>query len=167
MIKGLLIDLGDTIIEQQVDDKQPLSAMELVAFDDSRNALLEMKKAGYRIAIISNTSQSTAKDIEISLKKLNLLDYIDTIVTSVDIGKTKPHPDIFLATLKKLNLSTDEVAMIGNDLLEDIGGAMKLGITTIFVSQRGKGSIDSKEKPTFTVSSLGEVPPLLKSILKG
>ena len=162
MIKGVLIDLGDTLIEQQVDDEEPLSAMELVAFPDAQPVLSQLKTSRYKIAIVSNTSQSNKEHIAEALKKLDLLQYVDTIITSVDVGEKKPHAKMFTTAIENLGLSINEVAMVGNDIIEDIGGAQKLGITTVFLNQ-DETPVQLQEPPIFTISSLQDLPVLLKS----
>jgi putative hydrolase of the HAD superfamily len=162
MIRGILIDLGDTLIEQRVDDDKPLASLELKAFPDTQPALAELKAHNYLVAIVSNTSQSDAKEVAKALQVLGLLQYVDTIVTSVDVGQEKPHPRIFLTALEHLGLSAGEAVMVGDDVVKDIGGAQKLGMTTILVN-RAKAPLGAEKTPTFVVSSLQEILPLLGS----
>ena len=164
MIKGILIDLGDTIIEQRVDYKEPLSSMELIAFPDAQPALAELKAHGYSVAIVSNTFQSSATDVAQALEKLGLLQYIDTVVTSSDVGVEKPHPRMFLTALDNLGLSAPEVAMVGDDIAKDVAGAQRLGIITVFVN-RNRVPVDTEETPTLVAYSLGDILPLLKPYL--
>lgn len=162
MISGVLIDLGDTLIEQQVDDKVPLSLMTLVPFPDTLPFLSSLRELGLKTAIISNTEQSTKEHISDALDKIDLLEYFDEIITSTDIGEKKPKPKIFISAIEKLNLLANNVVMIGNDIKEDIGGASSLGITTIFLMRKHEKYIDQYQ-PTFIVKSLGEIPPLIKA----
>lgn len=64
----------------------------------------------------------------IKLKALGLVEFINYLATSEEAGAEKPHPAIFEMALKKLNLSTKDVIMIGDDLLKDIKGAENIGI---------------------------------------
>jgi FMN phosphatase YigB (HAD superfamily) len=96
------MDLGDTLIEQKVDSTSPLSQLELVAFPDSKPAMNELKAYGYLIAIVSNTFQSSANDVAKALEKLGLMEYVDAIVTSYDVGVEKPHPKVYLTALEQL-----------------------------------------------------------------
>uniref|UniRef100_A0A0M3HY40 Phospholysine phosphohistidine inorganic pyrophosphate phosphatase n=1 Tax=Ascaris lumbricoides TaxID=6252 RepID=A0A0M3HY40_ASCLU len=45
----------------------------------------------------------------------------------------KPAESFFLAAIKDMRLSKDEVVMIGDDIVSDIGGAMKVGIRAVQV----------------------------------
>jgi len=64
--------------------------------------------------------------------KLGLQDYCSFIVTSEEAGVEKPHPYMFMLALKKLNLATHEVVMIGDNKDKDIKGAELLGIKTFY-----------------------------------
>ena len=46
MIKGVLLDLGDTIIEQQVDLEKTLDLMELKPFPEAKATLSKLKSQG-------------------------------------------------------------------------------------------------------------------------
>lgn len=49
----------------------------------------------------------------------------------VEMGK--PSPNYFLAAVNSLELKPEEVVMIGDDIVSDVGGAQKLGIRAIQV----------------------------------
>lgn len=62
------------------------------------------------------------------LQKLSVDYLIDYLVTSEEVGKEKPAPDIFVAALRKLGLTEADVIMIGDSVSKDIKGAEGLGI---------------------------------------
>lgn len=62
------------------------------------------------------------------LKILNILDYIDVIVTSEEVGIEKPSKQMFLTILDKMNLTKDEVIMVGDSFEQDIKGALNMNI---------------------------------------
>ena len=72
------------------------------------------------------------------IEKLKLYRYCNKIVTSEESGREKPHPYIFMLALKKLNLTTDEVIMIGDSFQKDILGALGLQIRSIWFNHAKK-----------------------------
>jgi len=68
------------------------------------------------------------------IKELKLDKYISLMVTSEEAGREKPHPYMFMAALKKMNLNVDEVCMIGDSFKKDIVGASNLGIDAIWIN---------------------------------
>jgi len=75
------------------------------------------------------------------INSLGLFQYVDYIVTSEEVGKEKPHPYMFLSALKKLNLQSNEVCMIGDNFKKDIIGASLLGIKSIWLNREGKQEV--------------------------
>jgi len=71
------------------------------------------------------------------LQKLKVDHLIDYLVTSEEAGKEKPHPEIFLLALAKLDLQINNVIMIGDNQIKDIEGAEKLGIKAYQVNLNG------------------------------
>ena len=88
-----------------------------------------------RICIITDlTTQIQHKKI----LKLNLEMFIDKIVTSEEVGVEKPNAKIFNKSLDKLNLSQNNVCMIGDNFKKDIEGAVKLGIRSVWLNHENK-----------------------------
>jgi len=67
------------------------------------------------------------------LEKLDLINYIDYLITSEEAGKEKPSKDIFELALSRMGLNVDEVIMIGDSLEKDIAGANNVGIKPIYL----------------------------------
>lgn len=110
-IKGLLVDLDNTLLpwnSELIDDK-------LIDW------IKTCKQHGFALCIISNNK---ARRIESCAKKLNI-----KAVT----GSLKPAKKAFLKALKILNLSPNEVAVVGDQLFTDVFGAKKMGIYAILV----------------------------------
>jgi FMN phosphatase YigB (HAD superfamily) len=60
---------------------------------------------------------------------------VDAAVGSKAHGKTKPHPSIFVAALRALDVSPDEAAMVGDSYEDDIEGARSLGMRAILLDR--------------------------------
>lgn len=72
------------------------------------------------------------------IEKLGLYRYADYLVTSEEAGKEKPHPYMFMLALKKMNLKSDDVCMIGDSYKKDIIGASTLGINSFWLNRENK-----------------------------
>ncbi len=64
-----------------------------------------LKKNGIKIGIGTSNSKELATAV---LEKHDILKHFDTIRTSCEVNKGKPHPDIFLRVAKDLNISPKE-----------------------------------------------------------
>jgi putative hydrolase of the HAD superfamily len=97
-------------------------------YDHSIPMIKKLKKEGYKIAIISNSSVFAIKHLK---NKTKLLKYIDYPIFSFDVGVIKPNPKIFRALLKKAKCKPKEVIMIGDNFKDDVIPAKKMGINAI------------------------------------
>lgn len=73
---------------------------------------------------------NTKKNAEISLKKVNLLQYFNLIVGRDNIKNLKPHPDHLIYICKNLNVDSSEILVIG-DTVRDIEAAINVGAHSI------------------------------------
>lgn len=88
-----------------------------------------IREKDIKIAIITDC------ETEYQIKKLNNLDmlkYIDVIVTSEEIGKEKPSSYGFLLAINKLGGKCEECIMIGDNYKKDIIGANNLNICSFW-----------------------------------
>lgn len=99
--------------------------------------LLEMLKGNFKIAIVSNNFGSEQKA---KIDVCGFGKYLDAIVTSAEVGFTKPSPEIFLLALDKLKCQPDEAVMIGDSWDMDITGARNAGIRAIWFNRYGNKS---------------------------
>jgi len=76
----------------------------------------------------------------------------------------KPAPSFFELALSDLGVTADRVAMVGDDVEADVGGAMDAGLAGILVrtgKYREDLVRDSGIEPTATVDSIADVPALI------
>lgn len=158
----MVFDLGNTLIEQRVDDQQSLDQMELRLLPGVSEAL-QVLRSRYRLSVLSNTSQSSGKAVRRALDKLSVGSVFDIIITSVDAGYAKPDQRIFDRVLKELRLSPGQTLMIGNDPIQDIEPARKLGMWTGYFLLPGHESI-SFVGANFSFSSFSMLPSLIATL---
>jgi putative hydrolase of the HAD superfamily len=62
---------------------------------------------------------------------MGLAERLDAAVFSSEVGKRKPHPAVFEATLSKLGVEPEQAVFVGDRRYEDVRGAKELGMTTV------------------------------------
>jgi putative hydrolase of the HAD superfamily len=65
------------------------------------------------------------------LADMGLAERLDAAVFSSEVGKRKPHPAVFQATLSRLAVAPEEALFVGDRRYEDVRGAKELGMTTV------------------------------------
>lgn len=141
-----------------------LSMVRLKTFDGVENMLKELKKQG-RVYLVSNAQSCFTID---ELKTTGLYDLFDGIVISSDVGVKKPFPDIFRLAFEKFGITPEESIYIGNDMRDDILGASRVGMKTMYIETPQSGSYPDLDlpEPTYTVKNHLEMKMLLLSLDK-
>ena len=98
-----------------------------------REFLLRLKTAGIRLALASSADKG---DLRTYKKIADMEDLIEEESSADDADRSKPHPDIFEATLKRLGLKPAECLALG-DTPYDAEAAGKAGVWTIGVMTGG------------------------------
>jgi len=125
-----------------IDDARLKSALN-VFFQDFINSLkvrphakqlLKTANMHCKVGLISNFTYAPA--IYSSLRRHRIGCFFRAIIVSESVGWRKPHRIIFDAALRALQVKPEEAVFIGDSPLEDIDGAKKAGLRTIFVPSR-------------------------------
>ena len=95
-----------------------------------RDLVLELKKRGYKLAIVTSRLKSST---ETGLYKFDIANQFDAFVSCEDTDKHKPDPTPCLIALDKLGVKADEAVMIG-DSKYDIQCAHNAGIKAVLVN---------------------------------
>lgn len=93
--------------------------------------LLEyLKSKNMKIGIATSNTKERTKDI---LKKFDILHYFQTIRTSCEVKKGKPHPDVFLKAAEDLNIQP-ESCLVFEDTYAGVLAAKRAGMTVCAVA---------------------------------
>ena len=95
------------------------------------HALLEaLRSRGLRLGLVSNAFDPGWL-LHRDLAQMGIAERIDYAVFSSEVGKRKPHPEIFERALEALEVAPDEALFVGDRLYEDVRGAAEVGMTTV------------------------------------
>jgi 2-haloalkanoic acid dehalogenase type II len=123
-------------------------------YPDAEKTLRLLKRNGLKIGLVTNGLKSDVRDI---LPKIGLTGFFDIEITSDVVGKMKPHKEIFLHALRKLNLSPCEVLFVGDMVEYDYKGARECGLKALLVDRED----NVKEENVERISSLIELLELI------
>jgi putative hydrolase of the HAD superfamily len=124
-------------------------------YEDTLPALKELKKRGYRTAIVSNTSWGSPAYLwREELNRLGLSTYMNTVVFCRDAGWRKPARQIFLYALEKLSALPQDCVFVGDEPKWDVVGPRAIGITPILIDRSGARQSSVEPKPIRTLNEL-------------
>lgn len=137
------------IVRNAIDEG--LATRESLWFPDAKRTLSTLLERGYRLGLISNTHWRISGNLRTEWKK-----FFDVITLSYEHGYAKPHPSIFLVTLKKMGTTASSCLHVGDDPIADVQGAKNVGMKTAFI-KRGK----MKAYADIQIERLSELTTLL------
>ncbi len=97
-------------------------------FDGAVELLEYAHEKGWKVVIVSDGNS------HVRIQKIHALGiekYIDFLVSSEEVGISKPASQPYLLAMHKADLNIHDCVMIGNSSVSDILGAKRLGIPTI------------------------------------
>jgi putative hydrolase of the HAD superfamily len=134
LVRQLLGDFGLSISDAELE--RFLEA-EHAAWDPARrlgattHALLEaLRSRGLKLGLVSNAFDPGWL-LQRDLEQMGLADRLDVAVFSSEVGKRKPHPEIFERALERLDVAAERALFVGDRLYEDVRGAAELGMRTV------------------------------------
>lgn len=80
-----------------------------IPVDQHQYALSQLKQAGYRLAVASNSVRGS---IECMLSRANLLPYLEFTLSNEDVKSGKPDPEIYLLAQHRLGLKPHECVIV-------------------------------------------------------
>ena len=118
---------------------------------EGASTLLQSLHNNYEIVIATNGQTETAYK---KLEKSNLLPYIENVVSSDQIGFSKPMPEFFQVLFERVkNKEKDKMLLIGDSLNTDILGGNRNGIDTCWFNPSSQ-AIQNNVQPTMTIQKL-------------
>ena len=129
-------------------------------YEDVAPTFRQIAAAGVRIGLISNSHRClTSFQSHFELRGL-----IAGTISSPDHGFMKPHPSIFEAALRLVNVPASEAVMVGDSVRQDVEGALGAGLRAVLL-HRGEVSHprdrELKSAGVPIVRSLRELPALI------
>ena len=135
-----------------------IDTMKYIAIDDRAvEVIARLKQRGLQLALVSNM-MLPGKLLKAKLQKANALTYFDHIVISSDIGFMKPHPEIFRRTLTQCQLTSDEVVFVGDTYQQDILGAKRAELKSVWLNTRHEPrAMTADDPPDYEIETLAEL----------
>jgi putative hydrolase of the HAD superfamily len=134
LVRDLLGSFGVELDDAELDR---FLAAEHAAWKPARmvgthtHALLDsLRERGLLTGLVSNAFDPGWL-LHQDLADMGLAERLDAAVFSSEVGKRKPHPAVFEATLSRLAVEPEEALFVGDRRYEDVRGAKELGMTTV------------------------------------
>lgn len=129
--------------------------------DGAREALKALCDEGYKVAIYTNSGR---KALETVLKRFELGNCFEFVLTRNEVARMKPHPDGVQKALETLKIGPTEAVFVGDSVI-DMMAATKAGVRPIGVVSGAKGEKELREAGAYEViHSIKDLPALLERL---
>jgi HAD superfamily hydrolase (TIGR01509 family) len=130
-------------------------------FPSAKTVLEQLRQMNLRLAVATSSMSASARPF---LNRHGLTAFFDVIVTGEEIERGKPSPDIYLSAAKKLGIPADACLVI-EDALSGIAAAKAAKMRVAAIPDiRFVDPHEYKKQADYVLSSLSEVPPLIRSV---
>ncbi len=102
---------------------------DIFLFPGEKETLLELSRRGFRLGMITNSYQSAAEKAS-WFREMGLECIADNIVSSIDVGVSKPDSRIYLEFAHRVGFDPKEIAFVGHEKAE-LQGACTAGMLPI------------------------------------
>jgi putative hydrolase of the HAD superfamily len=154
-VRGTMGGLSETILELArrvggcpTSEQVALAAEQRLTFSrkllsDTYSAphLINLKSHDYQLGIVTDCSVETP----MSWTSTWLNDIVDVVAFSCELGARKPHPEMYLAATRRLNVLPEECLFIGDGDSDELQGAFALGMSTKMLADPNLLDIDRRD----------------------
>jgi len=110
-----------------------LGSLEFTAYPDVVPALGELRERGLRLVVASNWDCSLPE----WLAPTGILELVDGVVTSAEVGAAKPSPRVFERALSVAGVDAAEALHVGDTVGNDLEGATAAGVRAVLLQREG------------------------------
>ncbi len=109
---------------------------------------LEELHGRYRLCVISDVIVTPGRNLRKILEHHDLARHFDAFIFSDEVGRSKPHRDMFEAAARALGADLNEMLHVGDRQHNDIAGAQTLGLKAVLFTgardaDRGRTTADA------------------------
>ncbi len=125
-----------------------------------KSLLDTLRKRGYKLIVVSNFDGN----LEQLLIENEIRDFFSDLFVSAIIGLEKPSKSFYDYVITSLGCESQEILMVGDDLVLDVYPAISVGITAIHLKESASFdtvSFDSQAHKYVTISDLSDLLEIL------
>jgi putative hydrolase of the HAD superfamily len=129
----------------------------LVLYEDAVQTLQALRSR-FKLGLVTNGPSRTQRP---KIEQFRLIDYLDLLIVSEEVGVAKPDPAIFQIALGQLGVKPHEALFVGDSPEFDLRGAAAAGMPFIWMNARGETLPADVQPPLAEIARLTELLPLL------
>jgi len=134
--------------------------LQIKLYPNVKKTLERLRDDGLLLAVVTD---AYTKNALLRLKKTNLLDSFDTLVTFEMTGTKKPSPEAFIYSLNTLQILPQHSLFVGDSLRRDIAPAKKIGMITAYAAYGDRNFFEDRScQADYVLEDISDVLDLVK-----
>jgi len=150
---GISVDILNSVIEEAFAKTRADDAL----YQDVIPTLDGLSQLGLEIGIIGNVLFWPSRFTVSLLERMGLSSYFSTYVFSDKIGYSKPDREVFLKYAEIVGCEPERIIHVGDNVVEDVGGALSSGFHAVLIRRNGNESILVKPLRTAVINDMREL----------
>jgi HAD superfamily hydrolase (TIGR01509 family) len=139
---GWPIERGAELVDEMIGLMHDQVRRQVDARPGARELVTDLRRLGVPLALASNSPRFLVDD---ALRTAGLADAFDVIVTSDDVERPKPAPDIYLLASERLGVPPDQ-ALALEDSASGVTAAKAAGLTCIAVPMFAETDVSAADR---------------------
>ena len=131
--------------------------LELEPFPEVPDVLARLKRAGMRMAILSNGSLAMLRS---AVDAAKLSHYFEAVLSVEEVGVFKPHPKVYQLAVDRLDVAAGAIAFQSSNAW-DAFAASAFGMRVVWCNRYGQRPERLPGRPDREVRTLAELPSLV------
>lgn len=156
-LQMVAVNNGITISEENAREVIVNAMQNLPPHPEVKEALLQLKQAGYKLVAFTNSSTEGLKN---QFENAGLTDFFDEQLSVEETGKFKPFTETYLWGASKMDVNPEECMLIAAHGW-DVYGAMSAGLRAAFVARPGQQLFPLAPKTEIIENDLKKVADIL------
>lgn len=138
--------------EASAEDRAALkeAQMQMPAYPDVRPGLVRLKEAGFRLAVLSNSTEKACKAL---LERAGIDDQLESVLSADAVQRYKPAREAYAYAARELGVNVKEILLVAAHAW-DVTGAMAAGCGAAFVERPGRVPYPGSRKPQFQAGDI-------------
>lgn len=112
------------------------------ALEGAVDTLETLRSAGIRTALVCDAGFTPGRVVRDFLAEHGLIDHLEFLAFSNEVGVPKPDPRIFRVALEAIGVTATDAVHVGDLLRTDVFGARSLGMGTIRITQSNDDAVE-------------------------
>ncbi|SRR6266702_2945584 len=140
------------------DEDRVLQGMQsLPPHPEVPEALARLRKSGFRLATLTNSSPSMA---QAQLKNAGLSEFFEDTISVEEVRRFKPHASVYENAARSLNVPASGACLVAAHAW-DVLGAMHAGWSAAFLARPGKVLFPLSTRPAMVATDMNQLATLM------